>query len=99
MAHMTSVQITAKPTSAFFMQSVISFATSLTVVGVGIAYLPVNGWIRGFLMVGMLYTVTSAFTLAKCIRDQHEASSVVHRVDEARLERFLSDHDPFKMPV
>ena len=99
MGAMTSVQVTAKPTAAFFMQAVISFGTSLTAVGVGIAYLPVNGWIRGFLMVGMLYTVTSAFTLAKCIRDQHEASSVVHRVDEARLERFLSEHDPFKVPV
>ena len=96
---MTNVQVTAKPTTAFYMQSVISFAASLTAVGVGIAYLPVNGWVRAFLMVGMLYTVTSAFTLAKCIRDQNEASSVIHRVDEARLERFLSEHDPFRAPV
>ena len=51
---------------------------------------------RAFLALGLLYVVTSTFTLAKCVRDQHEASRVVHRVDEARLERFLAEHDPFK---
>ncbi len=92
---MSAITINQKPTSAFFAQSAISFGVSITGVLLGIAYLPVPGWTRSFLAVGLLYTVTSSFTLAKCVRDQHEASTVVHRVDEARLERFLSDHDPF----
>jgi len=46
----------------------------------GIAYLPVSSWIRAFLALGLLYAVTSAFTLAKCVRDSHEANTVVHRV-------------------
>jgi hypothetical protein len=43
----------------------------------------------------MLYVVTSAFTLAKCVRDQQEASEVISRVDRARLEKLLAEHDPF----
>ena len=54
---------------------------------------------RGFLALGMLYTVTTSFTLAKCIRDGQETSSVVHRVDEARLEKFMADYDPLRTTV
>lgn len=85
-----------KQTPAFYAQSVVSFAISLVALVIGISYLPVDGWMRAFLAVGVLYTVTSAFTLAKCVRDQFEASKVVHRVDEVRLERLLAEHDPFR---
>ncbi len=47
----------------------------------------------------LLYVVTSAFTLAKVIRDQQEASAVVNRVDQARLDKLLTDHDPYKVPT
>ncbi len=88
----------AKPRPAFFAQAVASFGISLTAVTAGIVYLPVGAWIRAFLAIGMLYVVTSAFTLAKCIRDQQESTTVVKRVDQARLDKLLADHDPFKVP-
>ncbi len=84
-----------KTTSAFYLQAVISFGISVLGVGVGIAYLPVDRWIRAFLGLGLLYVVTSTFTLAKCVRDQQETSTVVSRVDQARLEKIISSHDPF----
>ena len=93
---MANITINQKPTSAFYAQATISFAVSVTGVLLGIAYLPVTSWIRAFLALGLLYAVTSAFTLAKCVRDNHEANSVVHRVDEARLEKFLTEYDPLR---
>jgi hypothetical protein len=42
--------------------------------------------------------VSSSFTLAKVIRDAQESNAVVTRVDEARLERLLAEHDPFRTP-
>ena len=95
---MSNITINQKPTSAFYAQAAVSFTVSVTGVLAGIVYLPVTNWMRAFLAVGLLYAVTSTFTLAKCVRDQHEANTVVHRIDEARLERFLSDHDPFRNP-
>jgi hypothetical protein len=93
---MPNITINQKPTPAFYAQATISFGVSLTGVLLGIAYLPVTSWIRAFLAVGLLYAVTSAFTLAKCVRDNHEANTVVHRVDEDRLERFLTEYDPLR---
>lgn len=92
---MTNIEITSKPTSAFYVQAALSFGISMAAIVLGVFYLPVGGWIRAFLLVGVLYTITSTFTLAKCVRDMHESSSVVHRVDEVRLQRLLAEHDPF----
>ncbi len=87
-----------RTTAAYQLQAVLSFAVSTVSVLVGIAYLPVDRWVRAFLALGLLYVVTSAFTLAKTLRDQHEANAVWSRVDEARLEKMLAEHDPFKAP-
>jgi hypothetical protein len=88
-----------KTTTAFFVQSGVSFAASVIAMGWAIVYLPVDPWIRGFLGIGMLYVVTSAFTLAKCVRDAQEDSTVVNRVDQARLDKLLTEHDRFKVPA
>jgi hypothetical protein len=95
MAGMASVNVQPKPTTAFYLQAALSFGISTVGVLIGIATLPVDGPMRAFLGLGLLYVVTSTFTLAKCVRDTHEAGSVIHRVDEARLERLLTEHDPF----
>ena len=39
----------------------------------GIAYLPVDVWTKGFLGMGLLFTIGSCFSLAKTVRDDHEA--------------------------
>ncbi|WP_414936407.1 hypothetical protein [Amycolatopsis sp. cmx-11-51] len=47
----------------------------------------------------MLFLTTSAFTLAKCVRDRQDENAVVSRVDQARVDKLLSEHDPFKVPA
>ena len=96
MTRMTNIEVQPKQTAAFYAQAAISFGIAVTGMLLGIAYLPADAWMRGFLAMGLLYVITSTFTLAKCVRDQHEAGRVVQRVDEVRLERFLAEHDPFK---
>jgi hypothetical protein len=44
----------------------------------------------------VLFLVSSTFTLAKVVRDQHESARVHHRIDEARLEKLIAEHDPFR---
>ena len=51
----------------------------------------------GVLGLGTLFTVSSAFTLAKCVRDRQEESYPSSRVDRARVDKLLSEHDPFKV--
>ncbi|MGK8521857.1 YiaA/YiaB family inner membrane protein [Nocardia asteroides] len=64
-------------------------------VGVGVYALPLDIWQRGFLAMSVLFLVTSTFTLAKVVRDQHEAATIHGRIDQARMEKLLSEHDPF----
>jgi hypothetical protein len=87
--------VQSRTTTAFYAQSVISFVVSVTAVTIGVTYIAADGWVRGFLALGMLYVVTSAFTLAKCVRDAQEATNVVSRVDQARVEKMLADYDPY----
>ncbi|MFI5709763.1 YiaA/YiaB family inner membrane protein [Kribbella sp. NPDC051620] len=84
-------------TSAFYLQAILSFALSMTAMTIAIVYLPAAGWIRAFLGLGLLYLVTSTVTLCKVVRDRQELSEVTNRVDQARLDKLLSEHDPFKV--
>jgi len=84
-------------TAAFFAQAAISFGISATAVLVGVFYMPVDPWVRAFLGIGVLYTISSAFTLAKCVRDRQEESSVASRVDRARVDKLIAEHDPFRV--
>ncbi|CAL9643801.1 YiaA/YiaB family inner membrane protein [Streptomyces sp. enrichment culture] len=94
MADMTpSVQ--RPTTTAFFVQSAVAFGVALLALLVGIVRLPVGQWERGFLGLGLIFVVSSAFTLSKCVRDRQEAAEVTNKVDKARIDKLLTEVDPF----
>ncbi|REE96627.1 YiaA/YiaB family inner membrane protein [Thermomonospora umbrina] len=84
-----------KGSTAFFIQSTISFAVATVGVGLGIAYLPAPLWIRAFLALGMLYVITSTFTLAKVIRDRQEATAMLNRPEQPGLQSPLPPNAPY----
>lgn len=92
---MTAFSDTAKVTAAFSLQATIAFGISFAGVLGGIVFLPLDIWQRLFLGMSVLFLVTSAFTLAKVIRDQQESATVHARLDEARVERLIAEHNPF----
>lgn len=91
---MTIPNSMSRTTAAFFVQAAAAFAISFVTVLAGIYFLPLDAWQRLFLGISFLFLVSSAFTLAKVIRDQHEAATVRVRLDEARIEKLLADYDP-----
>lgn len=82
-------------TVAYFVQSAIAFGIALCALAYGIARLPLGAWERGFLALGLIFVVTSAFNLAKCVRDRQELTQVTNRVEQARIDKLISEHDPF----
>jgi hypothetical protein len=94
---MSSTPLRPRTTVAFYVQSAISFGVSTGATLLGIAYLHDSNWVRGFLALGMLYVVTSSFTLAKCVRDRSEETAVVSRVDQARLDKLLAEQDLLRL--
>ncbi|MEU6824629.1 YiaA/YiaB family inner membrane protein [Streptomyces atriruber] len=95
---MTEPPVKQQTTNAFYGQAVASFAVSIAAVAIGIGYLDASAWVRGFLAIAVLYLTTSAFTLAKVIRDRQEVVQIVSRVDQARVDKLLAEHDPFAKP-
>jgi hypothetical protein len=59
------------------------FASAMALTGWGLWRMAVNPTWKAYLMVGWLYLISSAFTLAKTLRDAHE-------VDLAEAQRRLS---------
>jgi hypothetical protein len=88
-----STPLRPRTTTAFYVQAAISFGVSLAVTVIGIGYLADSRWVRAFLGLGVLYVVTSSFTLAKCIRDRQEEVALVSRVDQAKLDKLLAEQD------
>ncbi len=93
---MESPSTAAKNTNAFFAQSALAFGTAMLTMLVAIFYLPADPWPKAFLALGTLFLTTSAFSLAKCVRDAQENQYVVSRIDQARVDRILAEHDPWK---
>ncbi len=94
-----SAPLHTRTTAAFYAQAAVSFAVSVTAAAIGIAYLPIGAWPRAFLGIGLLYTVTSTFTLAKCVRDRQEETAAVSRIDQVRLDQLLAEQDVRRVTV
>src|ERR1700712_2588646 len=88
-----------KTSPAFMLQSGLAFAIALVGMVIGESMLPISPWTRAFLAMGTVFLVSSAFTLAKVVRDQHETGNVVNRIDQARLDRLLAEFDPYQVPA
>jgi len=85
-----------KDTNAWIAQVWLSFIVSVGATTVSIVYLPTDNWVKGYLGMGFLYSLSSSFTLAKTVRDNHEAERLTARIDEARVEKILAEHHPLK---
>lgn len=77
----------------------ITWVTAVFVTGCGVLYLPVDLWIKGFLGMGLLFSIASSFTVAKTIRDQHEARKIIKQIDDAQTEQILKEHSQPKSLV
>lgn len=96
LSSMSDTSVKQQNTAAYYLQAVISFGLALAAVAIGIYNLDADAWVRAFLAIAVLYLTTSAFTLSKVVRDRQEAGQIVSRVDQARLEKLLAEHDPFQ---
>ncbi len=85
-----------KDTTAWLAQVWISFIVSVGATTLSIIYLPTDNWVKGYVGMGFLYSLSSSFTLAKTIRDNQEAERLTARIDEARVEKILAEHHPLK---
>jgi hypothetical protein len=58
-----------RDTKAWTLQVWISFGTAVTLCAVGLAYLPGDDLARAFMVMGYVFCLSTAFALAKFVRD------------------------------
>ena len=89
---MNRENISQSHSSAWIFQTWIAFILSITATGFGIYCLPVNGWIKAYMGTGLVFTVSSTISLSKTQRDLHESSRMIAKIEEAKVEKILSEH-------
>ena len=86
----STVSLTAD-SPAWRFQTWAAFVLSLFATSVGIWWLQVGPWEKAFLGLGLWFTVSSCFALAKSERDRHESDKLSTQVAEHQVERALRD--------
>lgn len=74
----------------FFVK--VSFFCAMGGMIFGIAVMPVEIWMRGYMILGTLFLVGSTFTLAKTMRDEFENNKLINQIAQARAEKLLQDY-------
>ena len=82
-----------RDTPAWMFQVWASFTIAIGATAIGIAYLPLDAWLRAFLGMGLMFSVGSAFSLAKTLRDNHEAKRLLNRLSEAKTEKIIREYE------
>ena len=80
-------------TAAWSAQVWISFLVAMAMTLGGTVMLPVDVWAKGYLLMGQLFAVGSAFTLAKTVRDNHEAAKLRNRITTAKADKLLKEFE------
>ena len=69
----------------------VSFAASAFMVSIGVFYLPIDLWMKGYLTMGIIMMIQCCVTLTKTVRDMHESGKLVNRIEDAKAERLLME--------
>lgn len=77
---------------SFYTMAWISFVISFAGMTVGLIYLPMTLPARGFFAMAYLFSISACFTLAKVIRDRHEADKFINKIENAKTEKFLTEN-------
>lgn len=78
-------------TKAFYTMAWIGFIISFAGIVIGLAYLEADFAMKGFLAMSYLFSVASCFTVAKVVRDRHESSQIINKVENAKTEKLLME--------
>ena len=80
-------------TTAWNVQVWVSWLVAMFLMFVGTVVIPVDIWIKGYLVMGQMFVVGSTFTLAKTTRDNHEAAKLRNRITKAKTDKLLKEFE------
>ena len=79
------------PSNGWLTFAYASFGVSVLMIAVGIFFLPLDAWVKGYFAMAALLLIQACFCTSKAVRDQHESRRFINRIDAARTEKLLRD--------
>lgn len=80
-------------TTAWTVQVWASWVIASVMTMSGVLMLPVDWWAKGYLMMGLLFTVGATFNLAKTTRDNAEYKRLRNRIQAAKTDKILKEFE------
>jgi hypothetical protein len=59
----------------------------------GVLFLPMDIWIKGYMLMGIAMLVSSSISVTKTIRDVQEAGRLISKIEDAKTEQLLMRMD------
>lgn len=75
----------------FFVK--VCFGIAVVATAVGIYFLPVDYWAKGYIGMGMFFLVGSTLMLSKTMRDEHEAKKIINQIKDVKTEKLLKEYE------
>ncbi len=82
-------QTAPQHSSAWVTFTYASFLGAAAMVTLGIVFMPVDIWLKGYLAMGTVMLIQSCVTVTKTARDLHESRRLMNRIEDAKAERLL----------
>ena len=67
----------------------VNMLASLVLTLGGIYFLPIDLWVKGYMLMGVTMLVSSAITVTKTLRDVQESARLVNKIEDAKTEQLL----------
>jgi hypothetical protein len=80
---------TMQHSSAWVSFTYANVTAALALTLGGIFFMPIDLWIKGYMLMGVMMLVSSTVTITKTIRDVQEASKLVNKIEDAKTEQLL----------
>ena len=90
---MKDAQAIQQDSPGWILFVVLSFMISLGATSLGVLILPADMWVKGYIAMGIYFTVSSSFMLAKMLRDNHESNKLITKLDSAKTQKMLKELD------
>jgi hypothetical protein len=70
-----------------------NLAIALTLTVGGVLFLPLDIWIKGYLLMGIAMLLSSSISVTKTIRDVQESARLLNKIEDAKAEQLLMRMD------
>lgn len=81
------------PSPGWILYVKTAFIVALIALGAGLLFSQTSLLEKGYFTISALFLVSTSFTLAKTMRDEHEANRLINRINEAKTSKILKEYD------